>query len=342
MAADPTLANDVSGLNQAQSDYQTQSKALSDQLNQFTAGQQQTISGAYQNAAQQTGLKEYQDTYNSLDNAYIKAQSQANAAPVNAVLDSAGHDVMSSTAAAAGTANALVPGLTASNTALAMAPAENALNTAMTNTQNIAGNIVTGAQLAEQGFSAGMDAQLRALQSKIDSQQILTGYEYNAYVGLTTAKTQAAAQVQSAQIGAGATVQAANISAAAQKAIAAYNNPGISIKTDANGNYAGSSYLNSPNTPAGVTTPSGVELNSLKQQYAAQMAANPSYFLSGNDGSIITNIEKQTGLSQPASATLFYSLRKPYEAATSTASSQPQPQPRPGPSPTPGVAYGGG
>jgi hypothetical protein len=276
-ANDPTLANDVSGLNQAQSDYQAQSKALSDQLNQFTSGQQQTIAGAYGTAAQQTGLQGLQDTYNTLDSSYIKAAGQANAAPVNAVLDSAGHDVMSSTAASAGTANALVPGLTASNDALALAPAENAMNTAQQNTNQISQQIVSGAQLAEQGFTSGMDAQLQALQSKIDSQQTLTGDEYNAYVGLTTAKTQAAASVQAANITAGATEQNTASTNALNKYLAELENPGASVNSNGVGSVnlaaalSGGQPSSAPEGPLlpgqSLSSPSTSSINQLLAKY---------------------------------------------------------------------------
>jgi hypothetical protein len=275
-SGDPLLSQDMASLNSDQSDLQTLAAQQAAALNTQSATNQGTIANAYQTAEGQTGLQGIQNTYNSLQDAYTKAQGQANAAPVNAVLDSAGHDVMSSTAAAAGTANALVPGLTASNDALALVPAQNALNTAMQNTQNIAGNIVTGAQLNQAGFTAGQQIQLQALESKITQGQQLTNDEYNSYTSLKSAQIGAAAQVQSANIGAGATEAAATTTAnaseqntqatnALNKIIAELENPGASV----NGNGVGSVNLQEALTGQSSNgTPSSIAaINSALSKY---------------------------------------------------------------------------
>jgi hypothetical protein len=214
-SGDPLLTNDVSSLNSSEGDLQSLAAKQAADLNSFTGGQADTISSAYKTAMGQTGLQGYQDTVNKLQNTLAGSQTGAAAVVPETIAAARGSFANNDQVQTQGNTNSIPYAEQVAQISANLTPAETAEATAAQNTSQIAGNIVSGAQLREQGFTAGQQQQLQALQSKIDMGQQMTNDEYQSYTALKSAETSAAAQVQSAQIGAGATTSAANIAAAA-------------------------------------------------------------------------------------------------------------------------------
>lgn len=295
------FGNALNGYNQSINEYQDLARTQAQKLNEFTGQQQNTISNAYKTAMGETGLQSDIDAMNKIQNALTSTQN-ASAAVVPQTYEAAKGSFSNNQQVATQADTTNIPyAEQIARLSANLVPAENAYTTAADQTKNIAGNIVTGAQLAEQGFSMGQQNELAALQAKVNQGAALTQAEYQTYATLKAAQTQASATIQSAQIGANAS-----------KFSSALSNPGIKVSFDANGNPNGISYLDTPTTPDSKT-PSGISLNDLKSQLATELVKNPQT-INGNDSQTIAQIMAQSGLSRDEATNLYYSVRKPFES----------------------------
>lgn len=197
---------------------------------------QKQISGAYQDASQQTGLQGYADKMNQFKDALNNEQNLAAEAPVNAINGASGTFAGASNVQAQQAKNSVLPDELVAKLSANLVPAENAYQSAQAATGHISDNIVSGVQLAQQGFTSGQQTQLKALQDKVARGQALNDMEFQRESQLSNAKIQANAQIESAHIGAGATTSAALTNATASKYIGALQNPGIQITYDSAGN----------------------------------------------------------------------------------------------------------
>lgn len=232
------LRSALSGYNTSLSDYNTLAGKQASDLNDpnirgSAAYEGNIINGAYDTAMDRTGLKGFQDAANVIRGQLTGAQNASAAVPTQTIAAARGSFANGDQVNTQANTSNIPYAEQVSQLSANLVPAENAERTAATNTANIAGQIVSGAQLEAAGFNLGQQKQLAALEAKIQQGAALTSAEYSTYAAL-----------QAAQIQAGATISAANIGASANKYLGALNNPGISTKFDANGNPIGQSWLN--------------------------------------------------------------------------------------------------
>lgn len=261
------LSGALAGYNTSIQNYQDLANKQASDLNAFTGTQQGTISNAYQTAAGQTGLQGYQDSVNKIQG-QLNGSQNASAAVVPQTIAAAAGSFANNDQVNTQEHTSNIPyAEQIAQLSANLVPAENAESTAATNTQNIAGNIVSGAQLAEQGFTQGQQNQLAALQAKVEQGAALTSSEYSTYATLSAASTQAAAQISSAKIA------------------GAYANPGGSLTFDANGN---------PHVTVDTFGPGSTGSNNLQSQLAQQIVKNPSVMDPANKSATIARLMSQT------------------------------------------------
>lgn len=317
---DPTLNSSISNLNGLQDQYQSLAAQQAKELQDYTEKQQGTIAGAFQTASGQTGLNDAASAMAKIQAALTGSQN-ASAAVVPQTVGAARGSMANNDQVVTQAATSNIPyAEQIAQLSANLVPAEDTYNSKLAATQAISGNIVTGAQLAEQGFSAGQQQKLQAIQSKIDQGQHLTDDEYQSYTTLTASQTAAAAQIKAAGIGAGAQIQAANIQAQAALKAAALQYPGITLAKDANGNYTGSSFLNAKDTSGPISA------DAIKQYLSPILSQGPSQY-AGLDANYIAKVMSLGNLSQQDATNLYYSVRQPYESVYAT----PPPAPTPAP-----------
>lgn len=239
---DPNLSTDMAGLNQNQTDYQKlvaqQAAALNDPNTAGSAANEQgVIAGAYQTAAGQTGVQSDIDAMNKIQDALNGSQNASAAVTPQTVAAARGSFANNDQVNTQESTSNIPYAEQVAQLSANLVPAENAATTAMQQTNNIAGNIVTGAQLAEQGFTQGQQEQLAAIQSKIDQGQQLTNDEYQSYATLKAAQTGAAATTGAAGIAAGASTANTTSTNALNKYLGQLTNPGSSVGSNGVGTF---------------------------------------------------------------------------------------------------------
>lgn len=228
-SGDPTLNAMIGQLNGYQNEYQsTAAQQAKDQNDASIAGSaansQNVIKNAFTGATDYGNMQNAQASMNKIQNQLTSSQNSQAAIPMQAVANAQGtfmnNDQMNTRAATNNIPYAAQVAQLSAN----LAPAENAYSSSLDLVKGESNATISGAQLAQQGFNAGQQKQLDAIQSKIAQGQALTNNEYQSYSALTTAQTSAAAQVKAAGISAGGAVSAAQLAANASKANTASNN----------------------------------------------------------------------------------------------------------------------
>ena len=228
-SGDPTLNAMIGQLNGYQNEYQsTAAQQAKDQNDASIAGsaanEQNVIKNAFTGAASYGDMQNAQGSMNKIQNQLISSQNSQAAIPTQAIANAQGtfenNDQMNARAATNNIPYAAQVAQLSAN----LAPAENAYASSLDLVKGQANATISGAQLAQQGFTAGQQKQLDAIQSKIAQGQALTNNEYRSYSDLTTSQTAAAAQIKAAGISAGGAISAAQMSANASQANTKANN----------------------------------------------------------------------------------------------------------------------
>ena len=217
------------------------------------------LSGAYDTAANASGLNTARNTLNAAQSGYTASQVKENNLPVdvnNSVRGTFSNDSQRATDIATqdiplhqDTANFLA----------ALAPAEYAYSNAQQSTSDRV-SLVRDAQARQlSGFDTNAQNQLAAIQAKVARGQQLTDEEFQRETQLSIAEKSYQATVQAARASAGGQIGAAQIGANASTAntastnalnskIAALQNPGIGLTKDTSGNILGVGPFGAPTT----------------------------------------------------------------------------------------------